>query len=118
MIREAKCKDGRLPEHARGVAACRGAGKGRRDVVAGGGRGVSMAQQMSTPGDAQHAKTDLYDTVRKTFYIQYPVWFVILLALAGVVAFSITGFFGYPSPYADGSPNSLPPADPRFSSPS
>jgi hypothetical protein len=76
-----------------------------------------MAQQMSTPGDARHAKTDLYDAVQKTFYIQYPVWFVILLAMAGVVAFSITGFFGYPSPYADGRPNGLRAVDAGFSSP-
>jgi hypothetical protein len=76
-----------------------------------------MAQQMSTPGDARHAKTDLYDTDKRAFYIQYPVWFVVLLALAGVVAFSITGFFGYPSPYADGRPNGLGTVDAGFSSP-
>jgi hypothetical protein len=76
-----------------------------------------MAQQMSTRGDARHAKTDLYDTVKRAFYIQYPVWFVVLLALAGVVAFSITGFFGYPNPYADGRPNGLGTVDAGFSSP-
>jgi hypothetical protein len=58
---------------------------------------------MSTPGavpdSVRHAKTDLYDTEAKTFYIQYPVWFVVLLALAGVVAFAVTGFLGYGAKY-------------------
>jgi hypothetical protein len=42
-----------------------------------------------------HAITDLYDEDRRTFLIQYPVWLVILLGLSGVVAFAVTGLFGY-----------------------
>ncbi len=42
-----------------------------------------------------HAITDLYDPERRAFLIQYPIWFIIGLALIGVVAFAITGFLGY-----------------------
>jgi hypothetical protein len=45
---------------------------------------------------ARHAITDLYDEKRGTFLIQYPVWLVLLLGLAGVAAFAITGFLGWP----------------------
>ncbi|MBF6592275.1 MAG: hypothetical protein IVW57_17320, partial [Ktedonobacterales bacterium] len=44
---------------------------------------------------AGHAITDLYDERRRTFLVQYPVWFVTALALAGVIAFAVTGFLGY-----------------------
>lgn len=44
---------------------------------------------------SRHAITDLYDEERRTFLIKYPVWFVITLSLAGVVAFALTGFFGW-----------------------
>jgi hypothetical protein len=54
-----------------------------------------MAQNTPQTADSRHAKTDLYDTVRRTFYIQYPVWFITLLALAGVAAVGVTGFLGY-----------------------
>lgn len=57
-----------------------------------------MAQGTPQAADSRHAKTDLYDAVRRTFYIQYPVWFITLLALAGVVAFGVTGFLGYTDP--------------------
>ena len=43
----------------------------------------------------RHAITDLYDEQRRTFLVQYPVWFVTALSLAGVVAFAVTGFLGY-----------------------
>jgi hypothetical protein len=42
-----------------------------------------------------HAITDLYDPERRAFLIQYPIWFIVGLALIGVVAFGITGFLGY-----------------------
>ena len=43
----------------------------------------------------RHAITDLYDEQRRTFLVQYPVWFVTALSLAGVIAFAVTGFLGY-----------------------
>ncbi len=45
--------------------------------------------------NSRHAKTDLYDAAHGTFLIQYPIWFVLLLALSGVVAFALAGFLGY-----------------------
>jgi hypothetical protein len=45
--------------------------------------------------NSRHAKTDLYDEVRGAFLIQYPYLFVILMALAGVIAFGLAGFLGY-----------------------
>jgi hypothetical protein len=44
---------------------------------------------------ARQAITDLYDEKRRTFLVQYPIWLVLLLGLAGVAAFAITGFLGY-----------------------
>jgi hypothetical protein len=43
----------------------------------------------------KHAITDVYDEHRRTFLVQYPIWVVVALGLAGVAAFAITGFFGY-----------------------
>ncbi len=57
--------------------------------------------------NSHHAKTDLYDEAHGTFLIQYPIWFVILLALSGVVAFALAGFLGY-----TGGHSSLQPATP------
>src|SRR6478736_7045528 len=44
---------------------------------------------------ARQAITDLYDEKRRAFLVQYPIWLVLLLGLAGVAAFAITGFLGY-----------------------
>jgi len=46
---------------------------------------------------ARQAITDLYDEKRRAFLVQYPIWLVLLLGLAGVAAFAITGFLGYDS---------------------
>ncbi|HEU5348741.1 MAG TPA: hypothetical protein VFU63_09035, partial [Ktedonobacterales bacterium] len=43
----------------------------------------------------RHAITDVYDERRRTFLVQYPIWMVVVLGLAGVVAFALTGFLGY-----------------------
>jgi len=42
-----------------------------------------------------HAITDLYDEERRSFLVRYPVWLIVALALAGVVAFMAAGFLGY-----------------------
>jgi hypothetical protein len=55
-----------------------------------------MRPKLGEP-NSRHAKTDLYDETRGAFLIQYPIWFVIILALAGVVAFALAGFLGYVS---------------------
>jgi hypothetical protein len=47
---------------------------------------------------ARQAITDLYDEKRGAFLVQYPIWLVLLLGLAGVAAFAITGFLGYGEP--------------------
>ncbi len=57
-----------------------------------------MSTARAVPESVRHAKTDLYDTDRRTFYIQYRAWFVVILALAGVIAFGVTGFLGYQQP--------------------
>ena len=44
----------------------------------------------------QHAITDVYDTERGAFLVRYPPSLVIGLAIAGVIAFAIAGFRGYP----------------------
>src|SRR6185437_6691465 len=41
------------------------------------------------------AITDVYDESRRTFLVQYPIWVVVLLGLAGVVAFAMVGFLGF-----------------------
>ena len=56
---------------------------------------------------ARQAITDLYDEKRGAFLVQYPIWLVLLLGLAGVAAFAITGFLGYP-PTARPSTGSSP----------
>ncbi|HEX6542579.1 MAG TPA: hypothetical protein VF040_12545 [Ktedonobacterales bacterium] len=43
----------------------------------------------------KHAITDVYDERRRTFLVQYPIWVVVVLGLAGVVAFALVGFLGY-----------------------
>jgi hypothetical protein len=45
---------------------------------------------------SRHAITDLYDEERRTFLIQYPIPFVVTIALIGVAVLALTGFFGYP----------------------
>lgn len=57
-----------------------------------------MQTPVNTPSDPQYAITDLYDPQRRKFLIQYSPLFVIVMSLAGVVAFAITGFFGYAAP--------------------
>jgi len=53
-----------------------------------------MQPKLGEP-NSRHAKTDLYDETRGAFLIQYPYWFVVLMALAGVIAFGLAGFLGY-----------------------
>ena len=43
----------------------------------------------------RYAITDVYDEVRRTFLVQYPIWVVVLLGLAGVLTFALVGFLGY-----------------------
>ncbi|HEY1390395.1 MAG TPA: hypothetical protein VGF38_17795 [Ktedonobacterales bacterium] len=43
----------------------------------------------------RYAITDVYDERRRTFLVQYPIWVVVLLGLAGVLAFALTGFLGF-----------------------
>jgi hypothetical protein len=43
----------------------------------------------------RYAITDVYDERRRTFLVQYPIWVVVLLGLAGVGAFALVGFLGY-----------------------
>jgi hypothetical protein len=66
----------------------------RADVV-----GEERAMQRILGGrfsrPARQAITDLYDEKRGAFLVQYPIWMVLLLGLAGVAAFAITGFLGY-----------------------
>lgn len=40
----------------------------------------------------QTAITDVYDERRGTFLVRYPVWLILGLGLAGVLAFAVTGF--------------------------
>ncbi len=64
--------------------------------------------------ETRHAITDLYDVQRGTFLIHYPVVLIVLLCLFGVVAFSLSGFFG-----TTGWPNPVTPValDPAFAQP-
>ena len=54
----------------------------------------SVSPDSGAPAKRQ-AITDVYDERRRTFLVQYPIWVVVLLGLAGVVAFALTGFLGY-----------------------
>jgi hypothetical protein len=42
-----------------------------------------------------HAITDLYNEERRTVLVRYPPGLLVALGLAGVLAFALTGFFGY-----------------------
>lgn len=52
----------------------------------------------------RYAITDVYDERRRTFLVQYPIWVVVLLGLAGVAAFALVGFLGYKDGFKDDSP--------------
>ena len=52
----------------------------------------------------KYAITDVYDERRRTFLVQYPIWVVVLLGLAGVGAFALVGFLGYQDGYKNDSP--------------
>lgn len=47
---------------------------------------------------ARQATTDVFDPVRRTFLVKYPIGLVVGLALSGVAAFLLVGFFGYKPP--------------------
>jgi hypothetical protein len=53
----------------------------------------------------RYAITDVYDERRRTFLVQYPIWVVVLLGLAGVLAFALIGFLGYKDGFKDDSPD-------------
>ena len=55
-----------------------------------------MRQMLSGPPRTRHAITDLYDEERRAFLVHYPVLLIIGLCLAGVAAFALAGFLGYP----------------------
>ncbi|MGO8948288.1 MAG: hypothetical protein ACLQUY_11640 [Ktedonobacterales bacterium] len=55
-----------------------------------------MRAQVEFAEKPRQAITDVYDQDRHTFLIQYPVPFVVGIALVGVVVLSLTGFLGYP----------------------
>jgi hypothetical protein len=63
----------------------------------------SVSPDTGTPR-AKHAITDVYDERRRTFLVQYPIWVVVLLGLAGVLAFALTGFLGYQDGFKNDSP--------------
>jgi hypothetical protein len=54
----------------------------------------SVSPDSGAPRTA-YAITDVYDERRRTFLVQYPIWVVVLLGLAGVLAFALVGFLGY-----------------------
>ncbi|MBF6590107.1 MAG: hypothetical protein IVW57_06175 [Ktedonobacterales bacterium] len=54
-----------------------------------------MPTQSSEPASSRRAITDLIDEQRGTFLVQYPIMLVLVLSLAGVAAFALTGFLGY-----------------------
>ena len=51
----------------------------------------------------RYAITDVYDERRRTFLVQYPIWVVVIVGLAGVVAFALVGFLGYKDGFQDDS---------------
>ena len=55
-----------------------------------------MSPEIRLAEKSRHAITDLYDEERRTFLIQYPIPFVVAVALVGVVVLATTGFLGYP----------------------
>ncbi len=52
----------------------------------------------------RYAITDVYDERRRTFLVQYPIWVVVLLGLAGVLAFALVGFLGYQDGFKNDPP--------------
>ena len=54
-----------------------------------------MRAMFSKEERQRHAITDLYDERRRRFLVQYPIPLVIALGLSGLLAFMITGFYGY-----------------------
>jgi hypothetical protein len=52
----------------------------------------ATASKVSSP---QHAITDLYNEQNNTFLVQFSPIFIVVMALAGVASFAITGFLGY-----------------------
>ncbi len=67
---------------------------GGRDAV-GAAEEMVMPTQSSEPASSRRAITDLIDEQRGTFLVQYPIMLVLVLSLAGVAAFALTGFLGY-----------------------
>jgi hypothetical protein len=52
----------------------------------------------------QYAITDVYDEKRRTFLVQYPIWVVVVMGLAGVAAFALVGFLGYQDGFKNDPP--------------
>src|SRR5215469_14595953 len=69
----------------------------RRAAIAVGTSEESLMRSIRELDSSRHAITDLYDEQRRAFLVQYPVWFITVLALTGVAVFAITGFYGYGS---------------------
>src|SRR5215469_7706406 len=55
-----------------------------------------MRPEIRLAEKSRHAITDLYDEERRTFLIQYPIPFVVTVALVGVAVLATSGFLGYP----------------------
>jgi hypothetical protein len=73
-----------------------------------------MRQMLSGPPRTRHAITDLYDEEQRAFLVHYPVLLIVGLGLAGVAAFALAGFLGYP---LLGQPHSYAGADQAFVQP-
>jgi hypothetical protein len=54
-----------------------------------------MRPEVRLAEKSRHAITDLYDEEHRTFLIQYPIPFVVAVALVGVTVLATTGFLGY-----------------------
>jgi hypothetical protein len=70
----------------------------------------------SSAASSHRAITDVYDEERRTFLVRYPVPLVVGLALAGVIAFAVTGFLGL-RPAANQPFQPLQPWDTLFKEP-